>query len=245
MQSEEETVEILTTNCQLFQCQLNRTQPFLQLRYELESGLGLLGSWARHLLEIYHAGSKVGIQCLEIRSWRPVVCAPTFTPIGGNLWRVHIHMDFATLKYMSILERLPLRDWLDPLLGDWEDDEYRHGWMSYEDCKWQHEVWDSAKRRWTYDGWVPEDSTWHHRVWDSEWKRWTYEDPGKVWNSVQQRCSSLTSATDMMRNFLFLQELQDELIMSMYHKFKSWPCPSETGRIGRHWDSWYPAGIYQ
>jgi hypothetical protein len=50
VQLEEEIVEIITTDGQLFQCQLNRTQPFLQLRYQLESGLGLLGSGARHLL---------------------------------------------------------------------------------------------------------------------------------------------------------------------------------------------------
>jgi hypothetical protein len=180
MQSEEEAVEILTTDGQLFQCQLNRTQPFLQLRYQLELGLGLLGSWARKLLEIYYAGSKVDLHCLEIRSRRAVVHTPTFTPIGGNLQRVHIHMDFATLEYTTILEHLPLREWLDPWLGGWEDDEYRHGWISYEDSKWHHEVWDSAERRWTYDGRVSEDGTWHHKIWDSEGKRWTYEDPGKV-----------------------------------------------------------------
>jgi hypothetical protein len=223
------------------QPQPNQTQPLLQLRYELELGLGLLGNWARKLLEIYYAGSKVDINSLERGSRRPVVRTPAFTPIGGNLRRVHIHIDFATLKYMNILEHLPLREWLDPLVAGWEDCKYNHGWMSYEDCKWHHEVWDSAERRWTYDGRVSKDGTRHrHKVWDSDWERWTSEDPGKVWNSVKQRCSSVTSATDMMRDFLFLQELQDELIMYTYQEFNSWPCPSETGHIGRLWDQWYP-----
>jgi hypothetical protein len=119
MQSaEEETVgDILTTDGQLFQCQLNRTQPFLQLRYQLESGLGLSGSWDRKLLQIYYAGSKVDLHCLERASWRPVVRTPTFAHIAGNLRRAYIHMDFATLKYMSILEHLPLCEWLDPLVA--------------------------------------------------------------------------------------------------------------------------------
>jgi hypothetical protein len=140
-------------------------------------------------------------------------------------------MDFATLEYTTILEHLPLREWIDPFLGDWEDDEYNYGWMSYEDCKWHHENWDTAKRRWTYDGRMSEDGTWHHKVWDSDGERWTYEDPGKVWNSLHQRCSSVTSATECMRGFLFLQELQDELITYTYHKFNSWPCPSVTGCV--------------
>jgi hypothetical protein len=68
-----------------------------------------------------------------------------------------------------------------------------------------------------------------------------YEDPGKVWNSVEQRCSSVTGATGMTHDFLFLQELQDELIMYTHHQFNSWPCPSETpGCTGRLWDQSYP-----
>jgi hypothetical protein len=115
--------------------------------------------------------------------------------------------------------------------------------IPYEDCKWHHENWDTAERRWTYDGRVSEDGTWHHKVWDSDGERWTYEDPGKVWNSLHQRFSSVTSATECMRVFLFLQEFQDELITYTYHKFNSWPCPSVAGRIRRRWDAWYPTGI--